>query len=78
MNDKRRVQVYREITQGTSSRITRIKEEAFQADFHQWADVIESDSGEMEKYTVALVEKDDGTIVEVKPQMIRFLDRILG
>lgn len=74
----RRVQVYESVVRVNAHMIKKEKRELFQADFHQWADDFEEDSGGMCPITVALVEKDDGSIVKVNPEMIRFLDRILG
>jgi hypothetical protein len=42
--------------------------------FHQWANAYEESSEGFGNYTVALVEVPDGTIVEVLPSNIKFID----
>lgn len=42
--------------------------------FHQWAAAYEESSDGFGNYTVALVEMPDGTIEQVLPQNIKFVD----
>lgn len=42
--------------------------------FHQWANAFEESSEGFGNYTVALIQKEDGTIVEVLPSNVKFLD----
>jgi hypothetical protein len=41
--------------------------------FHQWANAYEESSAGFGNYTVALVEIQDGTIVEVIPSKLKFI-----
>jgi hypothetical protein len=42
--------------------------------FHQWASAYEESSEGFGNYTVALVEMSDGTIEQVLPNNIKFID----
>jgi hypothetical protein len=42
--------------------------------FHQWANACEESSSGFGNYTVALVEIEDGSIIEVMPTSLRFDD----
>jgi hypothetical protein len=42
--------------------------------FHQWASAYEESSEGFGNYTVALVELNDGTIEEVLPKHVQFVD----
>ncbi len=43
--------------------------------FHQWANAYEESSAGFGNYTVALVELPDGTISEILPSNIMFIDQ---
>ena len=53
------------------------KEFTGQGIFHQWASAYEEFETGAGNYTVALVELPDGTINEVLPSNIKFLDPII-
>ena len=42
--------------------------------FHQWANAYEESSEGFGNYTVALVEIIDGTILEIYPRQLKFID----
>jgi len=44
--------------------------------FHQWANAYEESTAGFGNYTVALVEIEDGTIVEVLPTSLQFTDKL--
>lgn len=43
--------------------------------FHQWAAAYEESGAGFGNYTVALIENPDGTISEVKPENVKFLNQ---
>ena len=42
--------------------------------FHQWANTYEESSEGFGNYTVALIELTDGTIIEILPSNIKFIN----